>query len=57
MVLIPIIQQSDSYIYVYINIHIYILFQIIFHYRLLQDIEYSSLLFLFLMFVFDATEK
>ena len=30
-------QQSDSII------HIYILFQIHFHYRLLQDIEYSSL--------------
>ena len=31
------IQQSDSVI------HIYIVFQIIFHYRLLLDIEYSSL--------------
>ena len=33
------VQQSDSVLY----IHIYILFQIIFHYKLLQDIEYSSL--------------
>ena len=35
IVLLSSIQQSDSYIY--------ILFQIVFHYRLLQDIEYSSL--------------
>ena len=28
---------------VYIYIYIYLLFQIIFHYKLLQDIEYSSL--------------
>ena len=38
-------------------LHIYILFQILFHYRLLQEIEYSSLLFLFLMFGFDAIQK
>ena len=31
------VQQRDSVI------HIYILFQSLFHYRLLQDIEYSSL--------------
>ena len=35
------IQQSDSVIYVYV--YIYILFQIIFHFKLLQDIEFSSL--------------
>ena len=32
------VQQSDSVI-----VYIYILFQILFHYRLLQDIEYRSL--------------
>ena len=31
------------YIYLFIIIYIYILFQIPFHYRLLQDVEYSSL--------------
>ena len=42
-------QQNYSYIYIsyiydiYIYTHTYILFQIIFPYRLLQDIEYSSL--------------
>ena len=39
--------MTDKYIYVYIYTYIYIyksvLFQILFHYRLLQDIEYSSL--------------
>ena len=42
------LQQSDSVLYiiyicvcVYIYIHIYIPFQILFHYRLIQDIEYS----------------
>ena len=35
VVLVSSVQQSDSVIY--------ILFQILFHYRLLQDIEYSSL--------------
>ena len=30
-------------IYVYMHVYIYILFQIVFHNRLLQDIEYSSL--------------
>ena len=30
------------YIYIYES-YIYILFQILFHYRLLQDVEYSSL--------------
>ena len=29
-----------------IHIHVYILFQILFHYRLLQDIKYSSLCFI-----------
>ena len=38
MLLVSGVQQSD-----YIYIHIYILFQIPFHYRLLQDIEYNSL--------------
>ena len=37
IVLVSDIQQSDSVI------HIYILFQILFDYGLLQDIEYSSL--------------
>ena len=37
-------QYSDSVIhYICMYIHIYILFQIIFHYSLLQDIEHSSL--------------
>ena len=37
-------QYSDSVIhYICMYIHIYILFQIIFHYSLLQDIEYRSL--------------
>ena len=48
------VQQSDSaihiYVYIYIYIHthtyIYILFQILSHYRLLQDIEYSSLYYI-----------
>ena len=31
----------------YTYIHIYILFQIIFYYRLLQDIEYSSLCYIY----------
>ena len=35
------VQQTDSVIYIYI--YIYILFQILFSYRLLQNIEYSSL--------------
>ena len=34
-------QQSESVLYIYI--YIYILFQILFHYKLLHDIEYSSL--------------
>ena len=33
------VQQSDSLMHIYISI----LFQIHFHYKLLQDIEYSSL--------------
>ena len=36
--------HTHIYIYMYVYIlYIYILFQILFHYRLLQDIEYSSL--------------
>ena len=41
VVLVSGVQKSD-YIYVYICRYIYILLQIFFHYRLLQDIEYSS---------------
>ena len=37
------LQQSDSYIY--------ILFQILFHCRLLQDIEYSSLSLLIILYI------
>ena len=39
------VQLSDLviYIYIYILIYIYIHFQILFHYSLLQDVEYSSL--------------
>ena len=39
------VQQSDACIYmcVYIYIHTHTLFQTLFHYRLLQDIKYSSL--------------
>ena len=33
-------------IWIYIYIYIYVLFQILFHYRLLQDIEYSSLCYI-----------
>ena len=53
VVLISGIQHSDShiYIYIYIYIHIYILFQILFHCRLLQDIEYSSLCYMSLLFI------
>jgi len=47
--------------FVYTHTHIYILFQILFHYRLLQDTEYSSLCYtvgpyclsiLFYLFIF-----
>ena len=31
------------YVYIYTHIYIYTLFQILFPYRLLQNIEYSSL--------------
>ena len=41
VVLVSGVQQGDSVIHVYI--YIYILFNILFHYDLLQDIEYSSL--------------
>ena len=39
------VQQSDACIYicVCIYIHTHTLFQTLFHYRLLQDIKYSSL--------------
>ena len=40
IVLSSAVQPSDSVT------HMYILFQILFHYRLLQDIEYSSLYFI-----------
>ena len=43
VVLVSGVQKSESDIYMCIYIHIDILFQILFHYRLLQDIEYSSL--------------
>ena len=36
-------QVYSKVIKLYINIHIYFLFQILFHYKLLQDTEYSSL--------------
>ena len=35
--LVSAVQQSD------LVIHVYVLFPILFHFRLLQDIEYSSL--------------
>ena len=41
-VLVTGVQQSDSVIHIYIHIP----FQILFHYRLLQDIEYSSLCYI-----------
>ena len=44
IVLVSGIQQRDSDIYIYIYIYIFFFFfQIIFHYRLLQHIEYCSL--------------
>ena len=47
MLLVSGIQRSDSntytHIYIYTHTHTYILFQIIFSYSLLQNIEYSSL--------------
>ena len=39
VVLVPGVQHSDSVTHTYISI----LFHILFHYNLLQDIEYSSL--------------
>ena len=54
VVLISNVQQSDLVIYIYINTHMYIVFQILFHYRLLQDINIvpcaitRSLLFVYL---------
>ena len=36
-------QQSNSATSIYQSSHLFILFQIHFHYSLLQDIEYSSL--------------
>ena len=42
--LISVVQQNDSVVYIYnIYIYMYILFCILFHYGLFQDIEYSSL--------------
>ena len=38
------VQQSDSVIHIYIYIYMYS-FSDLFHYRLLKDIEYSSLCF------------
>ena len=43
--LVSSIQQSDLYIYI-IYIYICILFKILFHYRLLQVIDYSSLCYM-----------
>ena len=37
---------------IYMYIYIYILFQILFHYRLLQDIDYSSYIVLSVTFRF-----
>ena len=37
-----VIQLYICYIYIYTHTHTYIPFQILYHYRLLQDIEYSS---------------
>ena len=44
VVLVSGVQQSNSILHTYVCVcmHIYILFQILFHYRLLQDTEYSS---------------
>ena len=39
-------QQRDSVLYIYIYTYIYILFQIPFHYRSLQETEYSSLCYI-----------
>ena len=68
--LVSCVQHSDSvlfiyiciyiYSYIYICIHIYthILFQILFSYRLLQNIEYSSLCYsmslLFIYFIYSS---
>ena len=41
IVLVSDAQQSDSVTRIYV--YIYIFFSILFHYSLLQDIEYSSL--------------
>ena len=43
VVLVSGVQQSDSVIHSHVHTHTHILFQILFHYRLLQDIEDSSL--------------
>ena len=45
VVLVSGVQHSDSvlYIYICIYVYIYILFQTLFPYKLLQNIEYSSL--------------
>ena len=41
VVFISAVQQNDSVIHIYI--YIYFFFYIFFHYRLFQDIEYSSM--------------
>ena len=41
--LISAVQQNGLVMYTHTHIYIYILFYILFHYGLLQDIEYNSL--------------
>ena len=45
VVLVSCVEQSDSdiYIYIYVCVCVYIYMYILFHYGLLQEIEYSSL--------------
>ena len=43
VVLVSGVQQSDAVIPMYVCVTEYISFQMLFHYRLLQDIEYRSL--------------
>ena len=38
--------HTHTHIYICIHIHIHILFQILFHYRLLQDTEHSCLCYI-----------
>ena len=37
------VQHGNSGVCVCVCVYIYIIFQILFHYRLLQDVDYSSL--------------